>query len=90
MASKVTELQQEITSLKQKHEVEIWELQEKMKKSHDDNLIQKEVMQKQEVSALTQEWNRERQVGTELKWGQILWEYFYNTFTQEGTKINVQ
>lgn len=61
ISTQVSELQQDITSLKQQHQVEIWELQEKLKKSHGESMIQKEVMQKQEVSALTQEWNKERQ-----------------------------
>ena len=47
--------------------MEIWQLQERLKKSHGEAIIQKEVMQKQEVSALTQEWNKERQVGVSLK-----------------------
>lgn len=62
MSSKVTELQREITDLQQKHQMELLELQGKLKKSHDHSLVQKDVMQKQEISALTQEWNKERQV----------------------------
>ena len=52
ISSRITELQQEITSLKQQHQVEVWQLQERLKKSHGEAIIQKEVMQKQEVSAL--------------------------------------
>jgi len=78
ISSRITELQQEITSLKQQHQVEIWQLQERLKKSHGEAIIQKEVMQKQEVSALTQEWNKERQVGVSLKLFKSLEFYWLN------------
>lgn len=78
ISARVAELQQEITGLKQQHQVEIWQLQQRLKKSHGETIIQKEVMQKQEVSALTQEWNKERQVGINHKLFKSLELYWLN------------
>ena len=52
----------QITDLKQRHEIELIEIQAKMREFQDRKIQEKETMHKEEVAALTQEWHVERKV----------------------------
>ncbi|XP_041365531.1 golgin subfamily A member 4-like isoform X2 [Gigantopelta aegis] len=60
MLQQIAALQEEITKLKSRHQVELYELEEKFKLTHKKSLIEKEKNHQEEVTALTQEWNCER------------------------------
>ncbi|KAJ8314178.1 hypothetical protein KUTeg_008739 [Tegillarca granosa] len=64
----ISALQQEVVTLKQQHQVELWELEERLKKSNKKWIEDKETMHKEEVGALMQEWNMERKSENTLQY----------------------
>ena len=57
----------QITDLKQRHEIELIEMQAKTREFQEKKIEEREIMHKEEVAALTQEWHVERKVsGGEL------------------------
>lgn len=59
---KFADLQNQVSTLQQQHQVLLWETEEKLKCSQQKALEAKEVFHKEEITALTTEWNRERKV----------------------------
>ena len=57
----------QITDLKQRHEIELIERQAKMYEVQEKKIQEREIMHKEEVEALTQEWHVERKVSIELE-----------------------
>ena len=60
-------LREELATAKQRHQVELWERDEKFKVSKQRALETRSAAHQEEVSALTKEWNRERKVKTQMK-----------------------
>lgn len=60
LSSKISQLQQDLMAAKQQHQMELYEMEERLKQVQQRAVQQQEVFHKQEVSALTQEWNTER------------------------------
>ena len=61
-AQQVKELATELEDLRASHHRELSEQHNRLKMDHQRNLSTKEKSHQVEVTALTQEWNRERQV----------------------------
>lgn len=62
LTESITTLQEELSSAKQRHQVELWETEERFKTSNQRALHTRTTAHKEEVSALMQEWNQERKV----------------------------
>ena len=63
MKQQADTLLNQITDLKQRHEIELIEIQAKMQETQAKKIKEKEIMHKEEVDNLTQEWHVERKVG---------------------------
>ena len=62
MTDQITSLREELSSVKQRHQVELWEQGERFKSSKEKTLQARDTAHKEEVAGLTQEWNIERKV----------------------------
>ena len=59
---RINQLQSDLTSAQQRHQMELYELEEKLRQSQQKAIVEKDVMHKEEVSTLTREWDIERKV----------------------------
>lgn len=64
LTEQIVSLRDEVATAKQRHQVELWEKDEKFKVGKQRILQARNVAHQEEVSALTDEWNRERKVHT--------------------------
>ena len=64
LTEQIMSLREELATAKQRHQVELWEKDEKFKVSKQRTLEARNMAHQEEVAALTKEWNRERKVKT--------------------------
>ncbi len=62
MTVQVAALQTELSTLKDQHQVQLSEVEEKLKRSLQKVQSDQDAAHREEIAALTQEWNNERKV----------------------------
>lgn len=63
LTESITSLQNELSTITQHHQLELWEQQERLKVQSQRALQSRSTAHQEEVTALMKEWNQERKVG---------------------------
>ena len=72
MKQQAESMMNQITDLKQRHEIELIERQAKLYETQEKKIQEREIMHKEEVDSLTHEWHIERKVSVQASLHGIL------------------